>query len=790
MNARFYDLPTTLDADIAKLEGHIADFKADKITKAQFKGIRVGYGIYEQREEDTYMMRIRTPMGALTPEQLICVAEISRDHGVETFCLTTRQEFQVKYIQLEELIPIYKKLSSVGLSGRAGGGNCVRNMVGSYDSGVNPDEVFDVTPYVSALTTRMIAENDSYDLPRKLKFAFSSGPADTAAAQKHCVGFIAKEQDGQRGFAVYVAGGTGSSAKKGKLILEWVPDHRVYYVAKAVKQMFDRYGNRRQRNRAKIKWLWEKLGAEKFEATFFRFYALIQQEQGLELQLAPIQNQSEVKSGYQPEEPKDQAAFELWKKRHVSAQKQTGLFQVRIPFLHGEVANEDGIQLGEFLKNLGQNVIRLSNDQNLNLRNIPEAYLANVFNQVLELKSLSDKPVVLGKMIACTGAATCTLGVTLSRAAAEAVQTELLKRGLDLDKYPEVKIHLSGCANGCANNWTADIGLFGRADKKEHELYPAYMIQLGGAINEEGIFFADKVANVAARHLPSLMADFLEDYEKYQSAQPLKEYLKGEAAKEKLLTLSEAYLAKVPTYAQEPGFYDDLGDDQKFSLLKGKKAECSAGLFDMIELDYQGMESWQNKLENTQDQELKEEAAYNIMVHAAHALLVTRGIESYEDQEVFSNFIEHFIKVNLVPARFIGLVESAKAGDRSALADQPKELAALAEHMRELYNSMDDSLRFNLPEVEATPKAQEPQSRFIAPKADKRMDFTGVACPMNFVKTKLAMAPMQSGQTLEILLDDGEPIANVPESVKMEGHEILHQEPIEGDSWSVLIKKA
>ncbi len=235
----FYQLPAHLGNDIHKFAQQVEDFKQERLNPAQFKGARVAFGIYEQRQESTFMMRVRSPQGAITPEQLRRVAEVSRAYGDEKLHATTRQEFQISFLGLEDLLPAMRRLEEVGLSGRAGGGNTVRNIVASYDAGINPKEIFDVSPYAYALTTRMIEEADSLSLPRKLKFSFSGDESDSAKATLTCVGFVAKLKEGKKGFKVFVGGGTGSSIKYGKVLLDWVPAHRVYYVAKAIKRLFD-----------------------------------------------------------------------------------------------------------------------------------------------------------------------------------------------------------------------------------------------------------------------------------------------------------------------------------------------------------------------------------------------------------------------------------------------------------------------------------------------------------------------------------------------------------------------
>ena len=302
---RFFQLPPQLPADLDLFETQVADYQKGSLPAVKFKGLRVAHGLYEQRQEGTFMVRLRCPGGALTPAQLEKAAMVSARYGAETLAVTTRGGIQLSFVKLGDLIAVVRELVSVGLSGRAGGGNTVRNLIAPHDSGVATDEVFDISPYLFALTSRMVAEPDSLDLPRKFKIGFSGKKNDPAKTKLSCLGFWAKENEGRRGFEVWVAGGTGSSVKPGHLLLDWIPDHRVYYVTKALKRMFDQHGNRRQRSKAKIKWLYEKLGKEEFERLFFRFYALEQQEPGLELKLEPVKNEAQVAAGLAVESPQD-----------------------------------------------------------------------------------------------------------------------------------------------------------------------------------------------------------------------------------------------------------------------------------------------------------------------------------------------------------------------------------------------------------------------------------------------------------------------------------------------------
>ena len=798
----FYQLPPDLDQDIEKFARQIQDFQEGNLNPAQFKGVRVGFGIYEQRQEGTFMMRIRSPQGSLTPKQFQRIAELSVKYGDDKLHATTRQAFQLTFVDLKDLIAVTRGLQEVGLSGRAGGGNTVRNIVGSYDAGINPTEAFDISPYAYALTSRMLEEPDSYSLPRKLKFSFSGDQQDTAKASLTCVGFIAELQDGKKGFKVFVGGGTGSATKYGKVLLDWIPEHRVYYVAKAVKRMFEEHGNRKQRNRAKIKWLYERLGHRGFEELFFKYYALIQQELGLELQLEPVENRVEVAAGYAAESPDDQAEFEQWKKRYVSEQKQKGQYLIKIPLKGGVLKNEDALSLAKLAENFGENCIRISPDQNFNLKNISLEYLPNVFNQVRKLETLSTAPALLGNMIACTGAANCTLGLTQSRPMMEEVQLELKQRNFDLEQFAQVKFYLSGCPNACGNNHVADIGLFGKALKRNQHIFPAYTIQLGAKAANGSLQTAVQVATVPAKFVPQVMADFLESYSKNAKAHgEITAWLQSETAQVQLRELAKDYEAKIPKWEDDPGFYTDWHTSEPFSLLKGKKAECSAGLFDLIEYDFDKIKELEAQWKT--DGSEPAQVARQLTLHASRSLLVTRGIEPGNDQEVFDAFIKDFLEEGLVSAHYKKLVTAAKQEDLAFLAGQVEEAMNLAAHMYALYDSMDDTLRFHLPrqvakanEVKKNTQAQTDEAGTNGEVATettqevKFRDFRGVRCPMNFVKTKIAMDPMAQGELLEILLDDGQPILNVPGSVELEGHEIVQQEQDKQGHWSVLIRKA
>jgi sulfite reductase (ferredoxin) len=786
---KFYELPDILEEEIRQFDGQIKEYLSGEINPVQFKGIRVAHGIYEQRKPETHMVRIRCAAGGVTSAQLRKVGELAQKYGSSEVHVTTRQEMQIHYVKLEDVVTVYNELYSVGLSSRGGGGNTVRNVLASYSSGVIPDEVFDVAPYAIALTTRMIAEADSWNLPRKFKIAFSNNDKDSSRAAVTCLGFIAKMQGKQRGFKVYCAGGQGAKPMLGQVLLDFVEDDKVYHITKAIKVMFDKYGNRRNRTKSKLKFLWDKLGKEDFLQKFHREYDELIKDMSLVLQLLPLENRADVKEGYLPELVTGES-YDLWKKRYVKAQKQEGLYMIKVPLKLGDIEGVDSVKIANELEHFGENVLRFSLDQNLHFRNIPKAYLGNLFNLVQSIKSLSNDPELFGNMIACTGADTCKLGICLPRGLTPNIQDILRESDLNLDLLDDVKIHISGCPNTCGCHHVADLGFFGKVVRQGKDMMPGYHILAGAIVDEGKTRFSLKIDTLAAKDLPHFVKDFFTVYTaKKNKYKTFAEYVDAEG-QDDIKNICENY-RDLPTRDENQDYYHDWGSKEIFSLLKGQKAECSAGMFDMVDVDVKMLKESRMNFEAVEDAQVKSESLYRVAFSAARMLLVTRGIECKTDEKVFEAFIQYFIKTDLVPEEYTQVVLWAGEKEISRLMSHVDQVMALADVVLDLYKSMDDSLRFmdangnvlGEKDLEAGDKKEVNDS-----SAERFKDLRGVGCPMNFVKLKIELVSMASGEKIAVLLDDGEPVANVPGSVKNEGHTILKLEQ-QGTHWMLLIRK-
>ena len=822
-----YRIPSTLNGDLDYTQSLIDQFKAGEIQAGQLKSNRVPMGIYEQRKNQHYMLRLRCAGGLVTPEQLAKIAFVGHQLSTSHLHVTTRQEIQIHNVDIEDAIPALKKLEKVGISSAGGGGNTVRNMMVDDRSGLTADEEFDVYPYVEELTSRLIAEKDSFTMPRKYKVAIDTSVATANYSYIADLGLQARIKDGQRGFRVLIAGSAASNAHTGWEVFDFLPEKDLYRAAKALKNWFHKYGNRRNRHKARMRYVFYKYGTEEAKRLYLEEFEELKKDGSIDFE-APALPLEHHKPNFPPlKAPTD---FETWKRRY--AHKQTNaeglkenLWYAYIPLRHGNNSTDFFAEVAEYLGNYGNDVIRFTKKEQIQVRNIPEEYLTNIYAFFKKLGVYQiDYPVVVTNLTCCTGADTCRLGICLPKGAIDGIAKQLLNSNLNLDAIPDFELRMNGCTNICALATWGDLGFSGRVGRVGDDPYPAYTIWLPVKGKHE---IDLQQGYIAAKKIPAFVEDYLRDVIAEQANYA--DYY-DYVAKRGVNIVKEliAKYKEVAPYSEEPDTFFDFGDDEKFSLIKYGKAECSAGLFDIIEIDQDSIREKRKEVEllmgNTpqgvpadlqsdgkQATSKIEKLLHDIVFSENRMLLVTRGLDPRTDEDVYNGFEKKFIAAGIIPQKFKVLTD--KARNNESLIEQKPLIDELADLLNDLYQNMDDSLQFKLT-AEKTPVEQIAEEKAAEEKApaeqvseekapaekasaaeetetivpDVKKDFRGVMCPMNFVKTKIALTPMQSGQILEILLDDGAPIENVPGSVKNEGHTILSTEKVE-NYWKVLIKK-
>ena len=874
-----YRIPSTLNGDLDYTQSLINQFKAGEIQAGQLKSNRVPMGIYEQRKNQHYMLRLRCAGGLVTPEQLAKIAFVGHQLSTSHLHVTTRQEIQIHNVDIEDAIPALKKLEKVGISSAGGGGNTVRNMMVDDRSGLTADEEFDVYPYVEELTSRLIAEKDSFTMPRKYKVAIDTSVATANYSYIADLGLQARIKDGQRGFRVLIAGSAASNAHTGWEVFDFLPEKDLYRAAKALKNWFHKYGNRRNRHKARMRYVFYKYGTEEAKRLYLEEFEELKKDGSIDFE-APALPLEHHKPSFSPLSEKevkseerrvknssdffDSEAFETWKRRY--AHKQTNaeglkenLWYAYIPLRHGNNSTDFFAEVAEYLCNYGNDVIRFTKKEQIQVRNIPEEYLTNIYAFFKKLGVYQiDYPVVVTNLTCCTGADTCRLGICLPKGAIDGIAKQLLSSDLNLDAIPDFELRMNGCTNICALATWGDLGFSGRVGRVGDDPYPAYTIWLPVKGKHE---IDLQQGYIAAKKIPAFVEDYLRDVITEQANYT--DYY--EYVAKRGVDIVKNLIAKykeIAPYSEEPDIFFDFGDDEKFSLIKYGKAECSAGLFDIIEIDQDTIREKRKEVEllmgnipqdvpadlqsdGKQETSKIEKLLHDIVFSENRMLLVTRGLDPRTDEDVYNGFEKEFIAAGIIPQKFKVLTDKAR-NNESLIAEKPL-IDELADLLNDLYQNMDDSLQFKLPAVQSptdftdntdskeksagqknrsededksvssvksvgqrnrseneeksvssvksvgqkSTSENEQKSSAGEPEAispDVKKDFRGVMCPMNFVKTKIALTPMQSGQILEILLDDGAPIENVPGSVKNEGHTILSTEKVE-NYWKVLIKK-
>lgn len=789
--SNFYTIPdSVLNEGYEWFKQNYDAFVAGNLDELTFKTIRVSFGIYEQRTPNTYMVRIKTNGGVISPQQLIILSDLAKEFADVKIHVTTRGGVQLHYAKLENLDTIVERLHAVGLTGRGSGGNTVRNIVGDPLSGIAKDDVFDILSHANFLTTKMLDMKDSFNLPRKFKIAFSTSQADRAHATITDVGYIAKIKDGQRGFSVWIAGGMGAMSRLGFKLYDFLPESEIFLVAQAIKQVFDRTGNRKNKHAARLRFVAQNLGNEELARLIKDEIKELRKSKGWEFKLKDNEIKlPKITKNILPSFNKSQA---LWFKRFVREQKQKGYYYVRIPLQLGDINEEGARKLAQKLieLNVHETSICCVANQNIYLRHLKASDLLKLYPIIISLSEQSKKPVIIGDMVACTGAATCQLGIVRPRGATLAIENYLKKKKLDLDALQGFRIHMSGCPNSCGNHATANLGFFGKVLRQNERSYPAYNVLVGAIIEEGKTRFARKIAEIAAFYAPQFVYEvlkiFIDKKPKFKSFEAWVDD-EGEAI---VAEIAKKY-KKVPDFSVDKNPYFDYSSDEIFSLKGRGSGECSAGMYDLIEADKKAL---QEAIKLAKEGELDYKL---IRLLACRMLLVARGEEARDENGVIKAFKTLFVDSGLIDKKYLPLLEG----------DPDESAINLGEDVIALYATMDNSLKFAKEKdaainesVQKNLKTQnldkkEPSADLIKIKSaknelkiDKFKDLRGVKCPMNFVKTKLELAGLSSGNILEITLDEGEPIQNVPGSVKAEGHEILSMEKT-GDFWRVLIKK-
>ena len=737
-------IPQSVREDVLGYRAKVQKFIDGETKPVSFKAYRVPMGIYEQRDAGKYMVRIRIGAGKVLPGQLVAIANLGAKYGNGVLHVTTRQDIQIHEVAIEETADVLEGLLEAGLSARGGGGNTVRNVSACPRTGVCPSEKFDVGPYAIAVAEYLLQTRSSFNLPRKYKIVFSGCANDCGLASVADLGFFAGVKDGRKGFAVYAAGGLGGSSRVAIQIEEFIEADEIFEVAEAIKQVFDKHGDRSDKHKARLRFVLKRLGEEAFIKLYTDQRAAVKAS-GLIGAVPAINDDSVI---FEDANVKGNGFG-----ANILAESREGKYTVRLRLAKGDISAENLAGVAQVAKDFGCQ-LRTTQQQDMLICGVAESDI------VTATKKLKEYGIDVGekrpKVVACAGAATCKLGLCLSRGLADAINEKLKKT----DAADEL-IRISGCPNSCGHHSVAPIGFQGRAKRVNGKLLPSYDVFAGAKIYQGQAKLAKKIATVPAKRIPDMMAEVIE-----------KKATAGDALK-KIVGKYDSFAAD----GIKDDYYYDFGCDEVFSLAGRGPGECGAGVMDILRVDIDEAAAAIKAAGNVQNEKVKSGELYKAVVASARALLVVFGLEPRKEREIFAGFEKHLIEPGWVSGDSKELLDAAmdhKLGDRDSLADLSGQIEGLVIRVKDLFASLDASLKFTIAPAEAEVKEESKEEDVT------QIDLKGVTCPMNFVKAKLALEKVAVGGVLEVLLDGGAPVQNVPASFTEQGQEVVSIEERDG----------
>lgn len=505
--------------------GRIERYRRGELSDDEFRPIRLSYGLYYQLDHTSHMQRIKLPAGVITAEQAEAIADVAEAYARGVLHVTTRQDVQLHWVALENVIPMYERLHAVGISTRGACADSIRNITGCFHSGLLPGEPFDLVPYVFALNEYFLFHPLNITLPRKFKIAFSSCAYDCVQGPVNDIAFYPKLRDGQPGFLVLAGGGLGSQPYLAKRVADFVPAEDMLAIAEAIVRVQHRLGERKNRKKARMKYVVQRLGVDNFRLEVEATFARVQEEMGprLRQELAEMLPRfAPRKPAYPPAELPRSATgdFERWLQTNVFRQKQSGYFGLTVQLPLGDLTSDQMRRLAELVREHGAGELRASNDQNLFLPWIPGDRVERVWRALAEMELCAADALHITDVVSCPGADYCSLAVSRSMGMAEMLRQELANAEALIADLGVFRIRISGCPNACGQHHVGDIGLTGmsllEADGQHH---PYYSLLVGARLGEDGATIGKRIAGkFPAAGVPSVVRAIAECFRRERVA--------------------------------------------------------------------------------------------------------------------------------------------------------------------------------------------------------------------------------------------------------------------------------
>ncbi|MBG6131381.1 sulfite reductase (ferredoxin) [Aquimarina sp. EL_43] len=628
--------------DVIELANKIEQFHKGKIDEEKFRSLRLARGVYGQRQEGVQMIRIKLPYGKVLSNQLRRICEVSDEYSRGRLHITTRQDIQIHYVDLNRTPELWAELEKDDVTLREACGNTVRNVTASETAGIDPKEPFDVSPYADALFRFFLRNPICQEMGRKFKVSFSGTEEDTGLSYMHDLGFIAKIENGVRGFKVMLAGGLGSQPRHADELYSFLPSEKIIPLMEGVLRIFDRHGERKSRAKARMKFLLKDIGLEAFKE-------LIEAEQNAIAQKTVVIDAESYKTSTPVEteipqvQIKNQKVFDLWKSTNVIAQKQEGYVAIGIKVLLGDFYTDKARLLADLVEKYAAGEIRLSLRQNILIPFVKEDAVPFFYQELEKLGFVESGYNKAVDITACPGTDTCNLGIASSTGIAEELERIIKTEYPQYLEKEDLVIKISGCMNACGQHNMANIGFQGMSVRTKDKLVaPALQVLLGGGnLGGGNGRFADKVVKIPSRRGPEALRRILNDFEANANGKTFIEYYTDQGEKYFYDFLTD--LSNVDNLTQED--FIDWGTEENYVKAIGV-GECAGVVIDLIATLF--LES-EEKIENAKisfENEIYSDAvyhAYSSLVNSAKALLLAENKKTNTHAKIINQFDEEFV---------------------------------------------------------------------------------------------------------------------------------------------------
>jgi sulfite reductase (ferredoxin) len=633
-----------VEKDILDLEKKIRAFREGKIHDEKFRSLRLARGVYGQRQPGVQMVRIKLPFGKVTFKQLLCIADIADEYGSGNLHLTTRQDVQIHYVSLDRTPQLWAELEQDDITLREACGNTVRNVTTSPAAGIDPKEPFDVSPYAQAVFEYFLRNPICQEMGRKFKIAFSSSEEDTAFTYIHDVGLIPKiNEKNERGFKVMLAGGLGAQPFLAAAVEDFLPEDQLIPYIEAIIRVFDRYGERNNRNKARLKYLVQKIGLTEV------LLLAENEHKALKVKTYPINRNSIPEPALPPaliarevvsENP---LRYEQWLATNVFAQKQEGYFGVYVKVPVGDIHTPTARKLVEAIRPYVADEIRVTQTQGLLLKFVKKEALPALYEALTALDLSApghDSPV---DVTTCPGTDTCNLGISNSMTLSKVLEDLIYNEYEEFIYNREIKIKISGCMNSCGQHGLAHIGFHGSSLKAGVRVLPSVQVLLGGGTVGNGVGrAAEKVIKVPAKRATHVLRAVLDDYKtKSPEGESFHAYY-DRLGKDYFYQLLKP-LADLSTLTDEE--FVDWGHQETFATAIGV-GECAGVVIDLVAtLLFEADEKFGWANEAFEDGRWADGIyhAYNTFISGAKALLLDKNINSSTQTGIIKEFDNQYV---------------------------------------------------------------------------------------------------------------------------------------------------